>query len=208
VAGHADPDLDVIVVALPEGPEQRLLIEQRIPHELMHIVLYQVTGRGYTDLPTWLNEGLASNVELYPNPDYRILLDNAVEEDSLLPMSSLCKTFPRDANSALLSYAQSASFTSYLHRNFGISEMDELVTTYANGLDCEQGAKVALGKGLTQLEHNWQRDVLAENVTLTAINNLLPWFVLLATALVLPTILILRKARGKPAHRPASQQPG
>ena len=204
VAGHADPDLGVVVVALPEGPEQRLLTEQRIPHEIMHIALYLETLHGYNNLPTWLNEGLASNVELYPNPDYRILLEDAAQNDSLIPMSSLCKFFPREANSALQSYAQAASFTGYLHSTYGSQGMEKLITAYANGLDCERGVKVALGEGLTQLEHSWQRDVLAKDVTLTALNNLLPWFILLAAALVFPFILIIRKTRSKPEPQPAN----
>jgi hypothetical protein len=84
--------------------------------------------------------------------------------------------------------------------------MEKLITAYANGLDCERGIKVALGEGLTQLEHSWQRDELAENVTLTAINNLLPWYILLAAALVFPFMLIIRKARMKAAPKSANHK--
>jgi len=123
VAGHAEPDLGVIVVALPPGPDQRLLIQQRIPHELMHVLLYQSTDPGYANLPIWLSEGLASLVELYPNSDYQVLLENAVEKDSLIPMAALCPSFPRQASSALLSYAQAASFTRFLHNSYGTNRL-------------------------------------------------------------------------------------
>ncbi len=103
VSGHADPDLGVILVSIPYGSEQRQDIEQRIPHELAHIALFKSTGLGYYNLPTWLNEGLASLAEIYPNQDYQVLLEHAIETDSLLPMQSLCNGFPRDASSALLS---------------------------------------------------------------------------------------------------------
>lgn len=206
IAGHTDPDLGIIVVELPSGPEQRLLMEQRIPHELMHVLLYQSTDLGYTNLPTWLNEGLASLAELYPNPDHRILLDNAIQRDSLLPISSLCKTFPRDASNALLSYAQSASFTRYLHDTYGTSGLQALVTHYANGLDCEHGAQVALGKSLTQLERQWRRDALAENIALSALNNLLPWLTLLVAVLVAPIGLLIYRLRQRAIGRPASSQ--
>jgi hypothetical protein len=33
VAGHADPDLGVVLVSLPPGPEQHLEMERQIPHE-------------------------------------------------------------------------------------------------------------------------------------------------------------------------------
>jgi len=208
VAGHADPDLGVIVAALPDGPEQRMLMEQRIPHELMHILLYQLTGYGYKNLPTWLNEGLASLAELYPNPDYRILLDTAIQKKSILPINSLCNTFPRDASNALLSYAEAASFTKYLRNTYGILGLNNLVIAYATGLDCEHGAKDALGVGLTQLEHDWRRDVLAENLTAAALENLLPWLVLLAVVLAVPILLMIRRDRPKAAGDSADQKSG
>lgn len=79
VAGHADPDLGISVVSLPAGPDQRLEAERQIPHELMHIALYQFLGPGYENLPAWLKEGLPSITELYPNPDFQILLENAYQ---------------------------------------------------------------------------------------------------------------------------------
>jgi hypothetical protein len=206
VAGHAEPDLGVIVVALPPGPDQRLLIEQRIPHELMHVLLYQATDLGYDNLPTWLSEGLASLAELYPNSDYQVLLDNAVEKDSLIPMIGLCQSFPRQASSALLAYAQSASFTRYLYNSFGTSGLQELVTAYANGLDCQRGAQKALKKNITRLEYEWQRDELSKDVVVTAFNNLLPWLVLLSVILLAPIILVVRRLHTAAAQQPAGQR--
>ncbi|MGD9093957.1 MAG: peptidase MA family metallohydrolase, partial [Anaerolineales bacterium] len=63
IGAHTDPDLGVMVVSLPPGPEQRLEMERQIPHELMHIMLYQNLGPAYDNLPTWFNEGLGSVAE-------------------------------------------------------------------------------------------------------------------------------------------------
>lgn len=202
VAGHADPTLGVILVTLPSGPEQRLITEQRIPHELMHIMLYQATNLGYSNVPTWLNEGLATQAELYPNPDYRIILEDTVDKGGLIPMGSICEGFPREASNALLSYAQSASFTNYLYRAYGTTGLQNLVTAYANGLDCQRGAQAALGKDLNQLERAWQRNDLSQNVASTALNNLLPWLVLLGLLMLGPLMLLGRRLTG----RTASQQ--
>ena len=196
VAGHADPDLGVIVVALPPGVEQRLMIERRIPHEIAHIVLFQSVRQGYRNLPTWLSEGIASLAELYPNPDYQIVIQDALDRNSLLPMSVLCQSFPRDVSSTLLSYAQSASFVTYLRDTYGVSGIQNLADQYANGLDCERGAKVALGATLTQLDRQWQREALDENVTLDVFLNILPWLVTMAALLAVPLAMIFwrRKA--------------
>ncbi|MFC1879339.1 peptidase MA family metallohydrolase [Chloroflexota bacterium] len=198
VAGHADPALGAIIIALPEGPDQYLLMEQRIPHELMHIALYQETKDGYLNLPTWLNEGLASLAELYPNPDYRILLDYAKENNDLLPISALCDGFPRDASRALLAYAQAASFTRYLYDSYGRPGMAKLVETYTTGVDCDHGVQIALDKSLTQLERQWRSEVFSENITLIALNNLLPWVLLTIVIIGAPLGLGMRKLRQKP----------
>jgi hypothetical protein len=208
VAGHADADLGVIVATLPPGPDQKLLTDQRIPHELMHVLLYQYTEPGYANLPTWLTEGLASLVEQYPNSDYPILLEDAVKRNALISMGNLCDTFPRDASSALLSYAQAASFTKYLHSTYGATGLVDLLKSYANGLDCQRGAEKALGKSLSQLERGWRSDVLAIDTTQAAFNNLLPWLIILAAVLAVPLIIALRRLRVRPDRKPADQRTG
>lgn len=195
VAGHADPDLGVVVVALPESPDQRLLMEQRIPHELMHILLFQSTGAAYKNLPTWLSEGLAAISELYPNPDYQILLNDAYTRENLLPFSALCGVFPRDASGALLAYAESASLTRFLYRTYGTSGLEKLVSAYGDGLDCQRGAEAALGKDLNRLEREWRQDHFAEDPYQMAFTNLLPWVALMITALAAPFAVTIGKLR-------------
>lgn len=195
VAGHADPDLGVILISLPDTPERQLLARQRIPHELMHVLLYRETGAGYYNLPVWLREGLASLAELHPNPDYQILLQESAEQGTLLPIHSLCDAFPREAYNALLSYAESQSFTNYLYSTYGTSGLDSLVTAYANGMDCESGAARGLGHSLRQLERDWQRDVLSQNVALKAAANLMPWLILMVVIIAVPLLLALASRR-------------
>lgn len=200
VAGHADPDLDLIVVAIPEGPDQGVLIQQRVPHELMHIMLYQHSGAGYRNLPVWLSEGLASTAEMYPNPDYQVLIDNAYAQDTLLPVGSLCSTFPLEASGALLAYAESASFTRYLYSTYGASGITALVDRYADGMSCVRGFETALGLNLIQAERQWRQEVFDENASLAALGNLLPWLVVLLAALF-PLFIGLLQARSSRRHQ-------
>jgi Peptidase MA superfamily len=201
VAGHADPDLGVMVVALPDRPEKRLLMEQRIPHELMHILLYEAVGPTYTSLPTWVNEGLASIAELYPNPDYQILLEDAYEKDALLTISSLCQPFPRDAYSANLAYAEAASFTRYLQQQYGSSGLSALVQGYADGLDCDRGVEMSLGHSLLQLERDWRQAVFFENPNQAAMSSLMPWLTLLVLILLAPLGLAISRLRSQPVRQ-------
>jgi hypothetical protein len=191
VAGHADPDLGIVVVTIPPGPAQTYEIKRQIPHEVAHVMLYQWLGEDYYHLPQWLREGLPSMAELFPNPDYPLLLEDAFENEKLLPMNTLCDSFPLAASNFLLAYAQSSDFTWFLYENYGSSGLEALTRAYADGLSCEQGAEQALEKSLTELERQWRREAFGESTLLTVLVELLPWIALLGVILLPPFIMMM-----------------
>jgi hypothetical protein len=198
VAGHASPDLGVILVSIPSGPEQRLEMERQIPHEQMHVLQYQMLGDGYRNLPVWLSEGMASLAERYPNPEYSRALNNAVQSQSLLPIQSLCEAFPQESEPAFLAYAESASFVQYLHQKYGTTRLQELMHRYQDGQGCEEAIDASLGISLTQLENLWHQEVFGMNPAAQAFRNLSPYWLLLLLVLLPPAITIYlswRKAR-------------
>jgi hypothetical protein len=189
IAGHADPDLNVMVVSLPPGPDQRLETDRQIPHELTHILMYQTIQTGYDHQPLWFKEGLASINELRPNPDYYIILNSAIEKDGLIPITELCNNFPTDASGIYLAYAQADSFTRYLHRQYGSPGLQALFHNYSTGMDCERGLELALGETLKQSESQWIVDISGMTTTESAVNNILPWAFLLIIVLGMPALL-------------------
>ena len=191
IAGHANPALGVVLVSLPPGVDQSIQMRQRIPHEIMHILTYQVVGEAYSSLPAWLIEGLASISELHPNLEYQGMLEDAHYRNALIPMSSLCQLFPLDASSALLAYAQSTSFTRYLHDQFGTPGIMSLLSLYTSGMECEQGVEVAFGTRLSRLENQWRRDTFVGNSWLFSFEKIIPWTVLLVTVLFAPVALTI-----------------
>jgi len=188
VAGHAAPDLGGVLLSIPPGPDEGLEMQRQIPHELMHLAQYEVIGEGFTNLPHWLIEGMASEAELYPNPEYGRALEKAVETRKLLPMADLCNGFPRDASGAFLSYAQSASFVRYLYQQFGASGLESLILNYQDGLACDKGVSAAFGLTLSQLEYRWQQESLGVNPEGLVARKLFPY---LAVAGVLFGMMII-----------------
>lgn len=186
VSGHASPDLRLALVAITPGPEEALNMERKIPHELAHILTYEVSGERYRLLPMWLREGIATISEVYPSLDYPRSLEVAVEAGSLLPFASLCGDFPTDASSRFLAYAQTESFTRYLVDEYGISGLNRLLQAYGDGLGCEQGVQVALGVPLTTLEYNWRAEKLGENRAVLILKNLSGYLIVFAVVLFLP----------------------
>ena len=187
IAGHADPTLGVVMVSVTPGDTQTIELQRQVPHELTHVMLYRSVGEtGYNRLPVWLNEGIASMAELYPNPDYANALTQASKNNTLIPFSDLCGSFPADSGGAFLAYAQSESFVRYLRSTYGDTGLNALTKSYADGLDCDLGAMRALGTPLGQLDTRWRESALGQNVAGVALGNMLPYIILLALVLIVP----------------------
>jgi hypothetical protein len=200
--GHANPELGVVMTAIPPGDLQSIEMETEIPHELAHVMLYRSLGDGYKNLPAWLIEGLASMVEQYPNADYAQALNLASQNNSLIPFLDLCDSFPPDTGRAFLAYAQSQSFVRYLRETYGTTGLMTLTRQYADGLECEIGATRALGVPLNQLDTHWRETVLGQNVVGVAIRNLSPYVTVMVLILLVPLwgaidMLRARIKRGK-----------
>ena len=196
VAGQATPEMNLVLVSIEPGPLAQLEIDRQIPHEITHVRLYQYLDDRYGNLPIWLNEGIASLAEFYPNPDYRSLLKNANEKDDLLSFNSLCDRFPSNKNETSLAYAQSDSFLRFIHKEYGSVGLQKLVDTYAQGHKCEKGTEEALGLTLTELEKDWRFATFNE-VPADEENPLVAWIILCGFALLTPIIAILLSARKK-----------
>lgn len=190
-AGHASPELGVVMVAIPLGLNQSLLMDQLIPHELAHVLLYRGLGKGYANLPVWFREGVATLAERFPNPDYEHALLVASREHSLLPLPELCSSFPPDQGRAFLAYAEAASFTRYLRNQYGNVGLAALAIAYSDDINCEQGTLRGLGVPLSQLERDWRENVLDENMHETILRNLFPYTLVLAILLILPFMGVL-----------------
>jgi hypothetical protein len=199
VAGHADPDLGVVLIAVPPDSEAVLGFERDLPHELTHVLIYQITTPNYHAVPFWLNEGLAVLHETQPNPVYRVTLDRAYQADELLPLTSLCGGFPLDSAEATLAYAQSRSVVSYVRDRWGQAKIVEMLDAYGDGATCEGGTQRALGVSLAALESDWRRDALQADPLRTLAFAVGPWLLLLLLpSLVLFGLLLF------PRRRPAA----
>jgi hypothetical protein len=204
VAGHADPALGVVRVVVQPGSEQGITMEQRIPHELMHVMLYRHIGPGYQNIPAWLREGMATLAELYPNADYDRALADAVSADRLISLKNLCISFPADTGQAFLAYAEARSFTNYLHGTYGSTGLLNLAASYADGMDCERGPESTFGVSLSSLEIQWRASVLGEQTLFSAMQNISPYLVLLCLVLLIPLLGIAGTLRKGKRNEPGS----
>ena len=197
VVGVAEPSSNVALAVIEPGNEQAELMGWRIPHELMHVMMYRYLGEGYDNAPAWLREGFATLVEANPSPEYDNALSDAAAREALMPLVDLCASFPVQADSAFVAYAQARSFVAFLRDTFGVTNLVALATAYADGLTCDSGVELVYGLTLTQLEADWRQSALGQEVLNSALQATFPYLVLLCVMLAIPLALGLNAMRQK-----------
>jgi hypothetical protein len=197
VGGHAHPELGVILVAVDEPYSGTSEVARSISHELAHLYLYEATGEGYESVPLWLDEGIATMIEgAAGNPIYRVRLEEALASGETIPFADLCYTMPAGEDDALLAYAQSSAFVSYLQLEYGDQALQRLVGAVADGADCQSATLRALGKSLAELNDEWLEQAMPRSPIERAWQNGRAWLVVLLVGFLL-VALLARMPRGR-----------
>jgi len=135
--------------------------KRAVAHELAHLVNHQMTFNPYGDLPRWLDEGLAMYAEGQLKLEFEYFLDEAITEESLIPVRSLSSPFSAYAGQSYLSYAQSYSLVEFLIDNYGQEKMLQLLNTFKRGIDYDTALEKVYGFDMDGLDALW-RDYIAE----------------------------------------------
>lgn len=200
IAGEARPELGVVLVSTSSDLTSTTELERQIPHELTHLVEYQLTKANYSSVPAWLLEGLATNAETYVNSDHARALQTANQNGSLIPLDQLCASFPSDSAQITLAYAESSSFVTYITNRFGTDKISTLLSNSGNGLGCEQLVNQSLGQSLSNLDSQWQAVIFKKNPATNSILDFWP-----AALIVLGILLPLLILRQRSHHRPQKE---
>jgi hypothetical protein len=196
-SAHTLPELGVMLLAGENDSETLIRFEREIPHELVHLLLYERMGPAIDNLPVWLNEGLSTYFEQSPRPVYSNALEEAHEEDALIDMESLCASFPISESGRILAYAQSESFTNYLLDVYGTGGIVRLLDAYQEGTSCTGGVQRVYQRSLLQLEEEWRQVTFGDHSTLP-ISMLLLYLgigVGITTAALIVALLIRRRSK-------------
>ncbi|MCA9962714.1 MAG: hypothetical protein KC423_00670 [Anaerolineales bacterium] len=197
VGGHASPELGVILVTAVNSRTAAADLRRSIPHELVHVLLYQTVGPAVMkQVPAWFNEGLATMVEENPNPNYQVVLETAVDNHTTIPLLELCQSFPSDEAEAVLAYAQSASFVSYLQSRFGNQALGQIILAHKDGADCEAGVARELQISLRDLNEAWLADLEPPTPLAYFFDVSGFWLLLLLAGFGITGLLILKPSRG------------
>jgi hypothetical protein len=158
--GVAFTDYYTILVAASPGDQG--YGRRTVTHELMHLVVHQLAFNCWSDLPRWLDEGLASWAEGDLEPGQQEMLDEAISADKLLSLDSLSGAFSAHADRASLSYAQSYSVIAFLIEAYGREKVLELLAVFREGATYDGALEQVYGFGTDGLEDLWRASIGAQ----------------------------------------------
>jgi hypothetical protein len=129
-----------------------------VSHELTHVIVNQVTFNPYTIIPYWLNEGLAMYIQ-YPTgvlpSQFTNPFNNAISNNTLISVRSLCDPFSAYADKAFLSYAESFSIVTYLIDQYGSNKMLQFLDSFKQGTTYDGALQSVYGFDMDVLFNQW-----------------------------------------------------
>lgn len=131
-------------------------VEKVIAHELSHLVVGKVVESPLaSDLPRWLDEGLAMYAEGELPARNLLALRKALSEDELISVRSL-SSYVGDPEKVDLFYAEAYSLIEFLLAEYGKEKMREFLAQFANGATQEEALEGVYGLSIDELDAKWR----------------------------------------------------
>jgi hypothetical protein len=132
-----------------------------IAHELSHLVVGLATDNPFTDLPRWLDEGLAMYAEGDLRGSNQTALDRGIRDNQLLTIRSMT-SYSGKASEVDLFYGQAFSIVDFMIRDLGEDKLQQLLQIMAQGARQEDALQQVYGFGLDELDARWRASIGAE----------------------------------------------
>jgi hypothetical protein len=157
--GLAYADHHIVLIGI--SPDEIDWGKRTQAHELTHVLVGQLTFSCLSDIPTWLQEGLAVHGEGGPEAASQQQLDQAIKDNALLSVRSLSGNFSEDPGKADLSYSQSYSLVNFLIEKYGQAQMTALLKALRDGNTVDDALKSVYGFNVDGFEDAWRAFVKA-----------------------------------------------
>ena len=129
-------------------------------HEFVHLLVGDVLGRAYPQVPAWLNEGLAEYGSYHG--DNRELLNGTVEEaidrDKLRPLWHL-GSYSGTPEEILYAYGHGDSVVTFMVEEYGEEKMAELMKALKRTLDIDSALMAVYGLDQHGIDSAWREEI-------------------------------------------------
>ncbi len=175
-------------------------VDEVLAHEITHAIIFRALENRVSELPLWLNEGLAKYRSEGLTREDKEIIANAAANGTLIPLNRLAQRFPPDR--VALAYAQSASVVDYLVRKYGNSSPRMLLAELVRGRKSLNEAMIkTTGKTINQFASDWYSATTSRYWAIR-LTRIVSAIVGLAMAiLVIAAFLVSRKQKIEAAKR-------
>ena len=129
-----------------------------VSHEFTHLLVAEAGGRAYSQVPAWLNEGLAEYGNIDPTDSYEAALRYGIYTRRLKPLW-FQQTFTGTPDDIIIAYGQGRSVVNFLINNFPPGKMAELFRTLQETLDIDLALEQVYGFDQYGLDTAWRNAV-------------------------------------------------
>lgn len=146
----------LISMLQPRGAEA-VDIEETFRHEMAHVALEDAVAGHH--VPVWFNEGLAIALSNELAWQRRETLMKATLQGTLIPLSDLDSSFPRENHDVSVAYAQAADFMQFLQRRSDHARFVSMIERVKDGQAFDRAIADAYGSDLRKLEFQWRSEL-------------------------------------------------
>ncbi|MFH1888598.1 MAG: peptidase MA family metallohydrolase [Candidatus Omnitrophota bacterium] len=140
--------------------QAQAFFDETLPHEMGHIIFREFVGFYNPDIPTWLDEGVASYEEEELQSTAKRLVKEAIAVNTFINLETLSKMSPHsigDTKRIALFYAEAVSIVDYLVREFGQDSFILFCQNLRDKRDLERAiAYVYPFRNIRELDKSWQ----------------------------------------------------
>lgn len=146
----------VLLSARARYPGERHDLLEVFRHELAHIALHDAVGRDR--VPRWFNEGFAIHASREAQGARMQAMWTATLAGKLLPFSEITSSFPSDATTASVAYAQAADMVRFLLKSGQEHRLSALMRRLSRGQTFDEALSDAYGADMFLLEKQFRKD--------------------------------------------------
>ena len=129
-----------------------------VSHEFTHLLVGEAAGKAISQVPSWLNEGLAEYGNIDPTDDYDAALRYGIFTRRIKPLWYLT-AFGGTPEDIIIAYGQSRSVVQYLISNYGEDRMAALFPVLQRTLDIDQAMLEVYGIDQFGLDSAWRENL-------------------------------------------------
>jgi hypothetical protein len=137
------------------------------------VITHRAGNSIFRRVPSWLSEGLSELGNVEPGTSYDRALLFALENDRLLPITSL-SSLPGTPDDVIIFYGQARDIVRFMVEEFGADRMKELMAVMKSGTNVEDSIEEVYGVTRIELENMWRDTLGAPSVSAPDLSVALP----------------------------------